>query len=402
MPVVGGETRLGPTLALADAARRRWDAVVVGAGPAGALAARQLARAGAGTLLVDRTRVSPRQGLRVLPERGGAGRVGGGGAGRFAAPAGRSADPPFCLACGRATGGDCTAERDVGLARGAGCGVGRSGRGCGGVVCARVRGHAGGPLDRGLHDSHGRRGSAGAGARAVCLAADGLGGRFLHRLPEHDPIVTRGSRFGAGTVVDAASATVDEGTITMACGPAGYAGLVRLEDGRLNIAAALDLPSARRAGGVGPAVIGLLRGNGIPIPDELASARWRGTAALLRRVRRVEGHRLLVLGDAAGYVEPFTGEGMAWAMVSSILIAPLALEGISGYRGEIGARWRAVHRRWIGRRQRLCRLSKWLLRLPLACRSVVAVLGQAPWLARPVTGALNRAGWSRMDGQGRG
>src|SRR5262245_11914195 len=42
------------TLTLADAARRGWDAVAVGAGPAGALAARELARRGRSVLLVDR------------------------------------------------------------------------------------------------------------------------------------------------------------------------------------------------------------------------------------------------------------------------------------------------------------------------------------------------------------
>src|SRR3954467_7857868 len=35
------------------AARTTWDAIVIGAGPAGALAARQLARAGLQTLLID-------------------------------------------------------------------------------------------------------------------------------------------------------------------------------------------------------------------------------------------------------------------------------------------------------------------------------------------------------------
>ena len=45
---------IGPTLSLADASARTWDAVVVGAGPAGAVAARELARRGTTVLLVDR------------------------------------------------------------------------------------------------------------------------------------------------------------------------------------------------------------------------------------------------------------------------------------------------------------------------------------------------------------
>src|SRR5262245_43587218 len=45
---------LDATLTLDEAAGQCWDAIVVGAGPAGALAARQLALAGVGVLLVDR------------------------------------------------------------------------------------------------------------------------------------------------------------------------------------------------------------------------------------------------------------------------------------------------------------------------------------------------------------
>ena len=42
------------TISFAAAGQRRWDAIVVGAGPAGALAARQLAREGTEVLLLDR------------------------------------------------------------------------------------------------------------------------------------------------------------------------------------------------------------------------------------------------------------------------------------------------------------------------------------------------------------
>ena len=47
---------VAPTLGPEAAARRLWDAAVVGAGPAGAMAARELARRGAAVLLVDRAR----------------------------------------------------------------------------------------------------------------------------------------------------------------------------------------------------------------------------------------------------------------------------------------------------------------------------------------------------------
>ena len=51
---VGTPMTLAATVTLEEAARRTWDAVVVGAGPAGATAARELARRSVAVLLVDR------------------------------------------------------------------------------------------------------------------------------------------------------------------------------------------------------------------------------------------------------------------------------------------------------------------------------------------------------------
>ena len=48
------QTAIAPNMTLHDAAQQTWDAVVVGAGPAGSLAARQMARQGAAVLLVDK------------------------------------------------------------------------------------------------------------------------------------------------------------------------------------------------------------------------------------------------------------------------------------------------------------------------------------------------------------
>ena len=43
-----------PTLDPGEASRHTWDAIVVGAGPAGAMAARELALGGAAVLLIDK------------------------------------------------------------------------------------------------------------------------------------------------------------------------------------------------------------------------------------------------------------------------------------------------------------------------------------------------------------
>src|SRR5436190_16785726 len=54
-PAVSESARqVPPTLSLADAEARTWDVAVVGAGPAGAMAARELVRHGVAVLLIDR------------------------------------------------------------------------------------------------------------------------------------------------------------------------------------------------------------------------------------------------------------------------------------------------------------------------------------------------------------
>lgn len=48
------EMQIAPTIRLDEASRRRWDVIVIGAGPGGTMAAREVARSGASVLLVDR------------------------------------------------------------------------------------------------------------------------------------------------------------------------------------------------------------------------------------------------------------------------------------------------------------------------------------------------------------
>ncbi|MFM9170747.1 MAG: hypothetical protein ACKOTD_11730, partial [Phycisphaerales bacterium] len=59
-------------------------------------------------------------------------------------------------------------------------------------------------------------------------------------------------------------------------------------------------------------------------PGAVDAARWRGTPALTRRRACVAAPRILVTGDAAGYVEPFTGEGLGWAIATGAAAGRLA------------------------------------------------------------------------------
>jgi flavin-dependent dehydrogenase len=110
----------------------------------------------------------------------------------------------------------------------------------------------------------------------------------------------------------------------------------------------------------------------------LEAAAWRGTPGLTRRLRPIAEERLLVLGDAAGYVEPFTGEGIAWALDSARAIGPLAARGIARWDARVAREWEVLHGRVVRRRQVFCRAAATVLRRPWLTRMVFEVLAQVP------------------------
>jgi 2-polyprenyl-6-methoxyphenol hydroxylase-like FAD-dependent oxidoreductase len=160
-------------------------------------------------------------------------------------------------------------------------------------------------------------------------------------------------------------------------------GLVRLEDGRLDLAAALDAGAVRVQHGPGPVAEQILQETGWPLPSELADQHWKGTPALTRQARQVALERVFSLGDAAGYVEPFTGEGMAWALASAEALAPLVQRALRQWTPELAKEWTQVYRRIVTRRQLLCRATAALLRRAALMRTVVGILAWMPALASP-------------------
>jgi flavin-dependent dehydrogenase len=218
------------------------------------------------------------------------------------------------------------------------------------------------------------RGGAATVVRAgVVVDATGLAGA-LQGSPARP---RRASRIGAGALLDEAPASCPPGTVRMATGPGGYVGLVRVEEGRAVVAAALSPGLVARVGGIAEAAGTILLGCRLPVPP---GARWRGTPELTRRPERPFGERVVAVGDAAGYVEPFTGEGMAWAMRAALALPPLLAEG---WTPATGPRWARLLRGMLAARQGRCRALALLLRMPPLVRALVRLLERAPGLAGP-------------------
>jgi 2-polyprenyl-6-methoxyphenol hydroxylase-like FAD-dependent oxidoreductase len=150
----------------------------------------------------------------------------------------------------------------------------------------------------------------------------------------------------------------------MAVGKVGYVGLARCEQGRLSLASAVDPKALAAAQSPHALIQQILAESGIPSPHFSTHPRWLGTRPLTQCSPRVGAERLLLLGDAAGYVEPFTGEGMAAAIDGACRVAPFVQRAAAQWRPEISADWQTEYKRYVRSRQTTIRSLAWLLRHP--------------------------------------
>jgi flavin-dependent dehydrogenase len=211
---------------------------------------------------------------------------------------------------------------------------------------------------------------------AALVVADGLKGASLRDHPAFSWRVRARARVGIGSIARCPPPGCGSDAVTMACGPPGYAGVAPLGDGRAIIAAAVDPAwlAARRGDRPLPA---LLRELGLGVGVELGSPE--GAPGLTRGRAAVEAdNRLFVCGDAGGYIEPFTGEGMTWAIEDGVRVSRHVADAIEG-RYRAGA-WTRELRSLRLHRGALCRATAALLRRPGMTAGLVGLLGASPAL----------------------
>ena len=370
-----------------------WDVVVVGAGPAGALAAHGLASRGVRVLLVEQ-RLFPRWkvcGACLSPQALAALKTAGLGD-LVAAQGGLSLERlqlgvagrvnPIALGAGRVLS---RSRLDQALLEAAVA--------VGATVMTGTRAVLGAAAT-GLEPDREvvlQKGTARWSVRAkVVLIAAGISHRAIDKEAEISTSIQPHSRIGAGCVLPGEAAELAPGVLQMAVGQGGYVGLVRVESGEINLACAFDRPMLGSVGGAALLCQKILAEAGFATLPGLKESAWQLTAALSRRTIPLAGHRLLLLGDAAGYVEPFTGEGMGWAITSSLAALPLVLRGLEHWDGAIETEWRRLHRRWVAQKQRSCRVLAVVLRHPRISWGLHRLAGSFPSVAGSMIGLLQR------------
>ena len=370
----------------------RWPVVVVGAGVAGAFVAARLAHFGVSVLLVDRDRF-PRskvcgaclsgRALAVLDRSGVPGMAG------LPARLGMVPLREFRLGAGGYEG---TIPLSAGgaLSRFAlDSALMEIARRTGATIWQETEALSAEKDEAGVSLMLSRKGESVTVRTSLLVIADGLGGRFSSpHLPE---TIANDSRVGAGCVLDSGSAgPYSGGVIHMACGPGAYLGIVRQEDGSLDMAMAADKPEMARHGGPAGLAGALLRSCRWPVPPAMAKARWRGTPPLTR-YRAAGCPGMVVVGDAGGYVEPFTGEGMGWALEGGERLSALVARSLAnGSLNSLHGRWAYFQKRANGRRRIACRILARALRVPGTAIIAARCMGMLPALGWPVAWWLDR------------
>lgn len=237
-------------------------------------------------------------------------------------------------------------------------------------------------------DGHRRRVSCG-----LLVAADGLGSGVARRAGLAPARSGRG--FGFSASLEPAEACSNalglrRDHVLMLVDPAGYLGLVREADpaGGERVHAAGLVREHRGVRRSPHEFVRSILQRRAPIEPSLEGLVAAGPMPW--RPRRATCGAIALVGDAAGYVEPFTGEGMAWAFESADALVA-AVEAHEGWNAAAEAAYARAHGRRIAAAQRGCAIVADALARPgllrVACGAGRGLMRALPVVGRPLVEA---------------
>jgi flavin-dependent dehydrogenase len=222
-------------------------------------------------------------------------------------------------------------------------------------------------------------------AAKMVIAADGLTRSSLRAAEPLRSQVASDSRIGVQTFLrpDQLPWPLTPHTLAMLVRRAGYVGLSPTDGEYINMAAAIDPSRLRADGSIGVVIESILSevlAKAVKLPSPMD---WLATPRLTRRAEQVGARQLLLIGDAIGYVEPFTGEGMSWALASAEAVLPYVLRGVrQGWNDQLERAWSHWIQHRLSRQQRSCRWFSRQLRHPRLAAGILRLCQFLPPVRR--------------------
>jgi flavin-dependent dehydrogenase len=174
----------------------------------------------------------------------------------------------------------------------------------------------------------------------------------------------------------------------------GYAGLAPLEAGLTNVAFVGDAAAVAARGMPLERFFEENLGRIPEVARKLAGAERvgsiRGVGPMAHRARRTAGAGFLLVGDAASFLDPFTGEGIYEALRAAQLAAPIASAALTA--GDTSARalapYRIARRRSFTAKRQVCWLIQGFIHTPVLMDYVADRLDRRPDLRLALAGVL--------------
>lgn len=183
--------------------------------------------------------------------------------------------------------------------------------------------------------------------------------------------------------------------------PGGYGGLSSIESGLSNLCFIASSKDVRRFGSDAEAVMRSIVFRNLRAAETLADARTRSewlSVALesFGRHELVPAEGLLTIGDAAAFIDPFTGSGMLMALESGAVAAQAIVEqrksfGLENAFPELARQYRLNYDRAFNSRLRVSGLLRRAAFVPRLAEAAMFCFGASDRLRRKVAQATRPA-----------
>lgn len=205
----------------------------------------------------------------------------------------------------------------------------------------------------------------------IIIDASGLASAVMRTLAQTDSAVCENDLIGLGCQVD--QSKLEPGLVRMQLIEGGYVGAVSLENGKLDLAAATSIKRSKQTRAL---MLRISEQFGGPSQKEIV-----GTP-VLQRSGKLNIGRCVAIGDSARYYEPFTGQGISWALIGAFQFSQIvATNGIQ----DAAYLWPRHFQIKVVPQMRACKTFSFFRRANLIGPKAVNFIGRFPAIGKILT-----------------